>query len=359
LDYLAHARLIRAMADGVDAFARAVGATAGFDAARFLEFVRVHRLVAWIAPGCAHPDVASRLTPSQRDALEGERVVALARAEEVVEETFEAVEALETAGIEVRALKGVVHATRFYGDVTRRFQRDVDVLVRPADFERAFATIERLGYRRDEGRIGDGAVRWGFRRGRASLDLHRGLRRRARRRIDVERLFDAPVPCHVRGRALSTLSDDFTLTFLLLAMCGDLERGGCRARHLLDLHLALRTLPVDPDAFLARRAAQGLEAPCVNALAVFLGVFGATEASEGAARAVERRRRRIVVADAAEAVAVASRGADDPANRRWFQRAYPYDELAAWARRLTVDLPWAVARRFRRGFEVPRDGTPR
>ena len=376
MDYLACARLVRALADGPDAFLAALagdpaaaptGGTAGsataasaFDAAAFLAFARTHRLVAWVAPALGDPRVAARVPLEVHEAVATEAAAARARTDDVVGETFEAVDALEAAGVETRVLKGVGFGTRLYGDLTRRYQRDVDVLVRPADVDRAVAAIEALGYAKEEARIGAGAVRRGFRRGKAALDLHWNLRRRSRRQIDTDALFRAPVRFEVRGRTLSTLDDEATLTFLLLALVGDLRRGGCRARHLLDLHLALRTLGPgrDPDAFLARREAQGLGGPCVNVLAVFLGVWGVAGALPAVVRAVEARRRQVVVADAAEALAVVTRPPDDPANETWFRRAYPYDRFGAWARALTVDLPWTLRRRFTRPFTVPPDARP-
>ena len=359
--YLSAVRLVRALADGTDRFAATVAADPAFDPAALVTFARAHRLVAWIVPGLAVPKVAARLPDDVTRRFDDEVAVARARTREVVTETRELVDALEGVGIPTRLLKGLAFGVRLYGDVARRYQRDVDVLVPPADAARAVDVIERLGYVPEEGRIGTGAVRRGFRRDRAAVDLHWNLRRRSRRQIAAARLFDRPVPVVVGDRTYATLDDETTLTFLLLAMCGDLRRGGCRARHLLDLHLALRAFVprLDPEAFLARRRAQGLEAPCVNVLAVFLGVWDVADELPTVVEAVHRRRRQVVVRDAKEALAVVARPADDPRNERWFQRAYPYDGFGAWARRLTVDLPFTVTRALRPAFAVPRAPTAR
>jgi hypothetical protein len=289
-----------------------------------------------------------------------EFAAARARTREVVTETRELVDALEGVGIPTRLLKGLAFGVRLYGDVARRYQRDVDVLVPPADAARAVDVIERLGYVPEEGRIGTGAVRRGFRRDRAAVDLHWNLRRRSRRQIAAARLFDRPVPVVVGDRTYATLDDETTLTFLLLAMCGDLRRGGCRARHLLDLHLALRAfVRLDPEAFLARRRAQGSRRRAST--------------SRGVPRRLGRGRRKLPTvvgrctggggrsscATRKRALAVVARPADDPRNKRWFQRAYPYDGFGAWARRLTVDLPFAVTRVLRPAFAVPRAPTAR
>jgi hypothetical protein len=360
-EYLAHARLVRAMADGTEAFAAAVARASSFDAAGLVAFARAHRLVAWIAPGLAVPSVSARVPDAVARLLADEVAVARTRTGEVVAETRELVDALEGVGIPTRVLKGLAFGVRFYGDVARRYQRDVDVLVPPADAGRAVDVVGRLGYVPEEARVGEGAVRRGFRRGQAAVDVHWNLRRRSRRRIDPARLFDRPVPVVVGDRTYATLDDEATLTFLLLAICGDLRRGGCRARHLLDLHLALHSVVprLDLDGFLARRRAQGLEPPCLNVLAVFLGAWDVAEELPSVVAAVERRRRQVVVRDAAEALEVVARPADDPRNERWFQRAYPYDGFGAWARRLTVDLPFTVARALRPSFAVPRAPTPR
>lgn len=347
--------LVRALVDGPDGLAGALGARPDLDLGGLVPFVRHHRLAAFVAPGLAAPAAAARGGAAALAALAPDLATAAARADAVARQTAEAVDDLTAAGVEVLVLKGVVFGARYYGDPARRWQRDVDLLVREADVPEAMARLAALGYAPEEGRIGAGAVRRGFRRGPDALDLHWNLRRRSRRQTPAEAFFRAPTPVVVGGRTLRTLDDDLTLTFQLLALCGDLRRGGARARHLLDLHLALRVLEPgrDPEGFLRRREAQGLGPACANTLAVLLGAWPVAGDLPGVVAAVERRRP--VLRDAAEALAVAFRPPDHPANEAWFQRAYPYDGWGAVARALTRDLGFTVRRALRPRFRVPPD----
>jgi hypothetical protein len=273
---------------------------------------------------------------------------------EVVAETLEVQDALARAGLACRHLKGVSFGRRFFGDPRRRHQRDVDVLVRAADRDAALAALEGIGYVREPGAISEGVVRWGLRRAYAAVDLHWNLRRRARRRVDADDLFADPVRFELDGRTLETVSDDATLVFLLLSLCGDLRRGACGVRHLLDLHLALRALApdLDPEDFFARRARQRLLMPCVNMLAVFFALWRAAAEFPALAESLLRRRQLVQIRGADEALALLTANGDAEAGRRWFRRAYPYDAFDGWARSLTIDLPftlsrWLPSRRFR------------
>jgi hypothetical protein len=113
----------------------------------------------------------------------------------------------------------------------------------------------------------------------------------------------------------------------------------------------------DPDDFLVRRRRQGLESPCVNVLAVAVLLLDLDGEFPAVARAVSRRARLVHVRDAADAQALLDRPRGSAENETWFQRAYPYDAWGAWARRLTVDLPYSVARAVG-AFRPARPGLP-
>ena len=286
MDFPTSLRTIRAVLCGEEAYVAALEGAAGFDAAEYAEFLDDHRLFPWVAPVLDGERARSRLPAALIAAADERREPHRLRIEQLVSETLEVDDAFEGAGIDRLFLKGLYFGTRFFGDVRRRHQRDVDVLVHPRDFPRALAALERIGYSREPGRMGEGAVRWGMRRGYAAVDVHWNLRRRARRRIDEEWLWGERASFALAGTTLETLSDEHTLVFLLLSMCGDLRRGGCTARHLLDLYMALRTVGagVDWEAFLARREAESLVKPCVNVLAVFFALWRAAPESPALAR---------------------------------------------------------------------------
>lgn len=60
-------------------------------------------------------------------------------------------ELLEQAGVDYRVLKGASLAALAYPDQSLRTYGDVDLLVRPAEFEYAVEFLERVGYRRAQG----------------------------------------------------------------------------------------------------------------------------------------------------------------------------------------------------------------
>ena len=349
-------RSVRALADGAEPFLSAIEGADGFDAAAFAELIERHRTMPWLEPAVLSAEGRRRLPVALVAAVEAGSERRRRRHDELVAETLEVQDAFDRAGIPCRHLKGLSFGVRFFPDPRRRFMRDVDVLVRERDREAALAALAGVGYEREPGQIKEGVVRWGMRRGLAAVDVHWNLRRRARRRVGEEDLLADPVRFELGGRSLETVSDDATLTFLLLSLCGDLRRGGCRIRHLVDLHMVLRGLSqaLDAEQFLARRARQRLVMPCVNVLAVFLALWDAADDVPELAEAVLRRRGLVQIRGAGDAQGLLF-GADAAEGRRWFRRAYPYDAFDTWARRLTVDLPFTLSRLLpARRFGLPR-----
>jgi hypothetical protein len=348
---------IRALADGDEPFLRALEAATPFDVAVYTQQLDLHRVMPWVEPAVLSAAGRARLPGALVEAVEAGADTRRRRHDDLVAETLEVQDVYARAGIPCRHLKGLSFGRRFFGNPRRRHQRDVDVLVRERDRDGALEALEQVGYVRDAGRIKEGVVRWGMTRGYAQVDVHWNLRRRARRRVDGDDLLADPVSFELGGRSLETLPDDAMLTFLLLSLCGDLRRGACRARHLIDLHLVLRGLGADfdPDAFFARRARQELLMPCLNVLAVFLALWGAAAEFPALAAAVLRRRRLVQIRGADDALGLLTRPGGGEESRRWFRRAYPYNRIDTWARRLTIDLPFHVARLLpSRGFRLDR-----
>jgi len=345
MDYRACIRTVKALADGEEAFLAALDHP-GHDPQVFAAFLEQRRLVHWVEPVLGTERARRRLPEAFLQAAHERAAARRQRTERLLADCQEIRAACERDAIDCVFLKGLGFGHRFYGDIFRRHQQDVDILVRSRDLPRALTTLEQLGYVKDAGRIGEGAVRRSLRRGESEVDVHWNLRRRARRRIDEDRLWDARIRFELAGAVWQTLGDEDALLFLLLAMCGDLRRGACPVRCFLDLHLILRAQQpeLDWEGFLARRDAESLAKPCVNVLAVYLAVWPVAAEFPGLTRAILRRRGMVQIRDAAEAVAIVERPRGNPENLLWFQRAYPYDTLSDWARRLTVDLPRTLAR---------------
>ncbi len=135
------------------------------------------------------PDPEKTLSPGQEFFVRG--VIAERQAVEVLE-------AFGKAEIACIPMKGVVHRRLLYDDPAERFLMDVDLLVRPEDFDRAATILEELGYAPDmdwRARVTFG--RWKeipFRRADAlTLELHRAVSTGNGARNFSERLFrEAP-----------------------------------------------------------------------------------------------------------------------------------------------------------------------
>lgn len=343
-------RTLRALADGPAAFVAQVEREGAFDGAAYASLLFDHRVLPFVEGASRAAEVRTRLPAALVASVEAGAPARARRAAAVLAQTLEVQDVLDRAGIPCLHLKGVTLATRFLGDARRRHQHDVDVLVRPRDRDGALAALESAGYVREPGPISRGVVRWGLARGATQakevVDVHWNLRRRARRRVTEDFLWADTAVVSVGGRALRTLGDDALLTFLLLSVCGDLGRGACQLRHLLDIFYVVRGLAptLDAEAFVARRAAQRLRAPCVEMLAVAFLLLPPPAEASAFADAVRRRSRSVHVRDRADALALLSRPRGSAPNEVWFRRAYPYDRWGAFARAVSVDLPHTLSR---------------
>jgi hypothetical protein len=108
----------------------------------------------------------------------------------------EALGALAVAGIRASPLKGASVAHTLYDEPAHRPMNDLDLLVPPADFERAVVVLERLGYRRTlsprTSFATSGTMTFERTEGGEPIDLHATVLHALRCRLDLE---------HVWGRA--------------------------------------------------------------------------------------------------------------------------------------------------------------
>jgi hypothetical protein len=342
------------MADGEGAFLDAALSAGGPDPEELAHFVVHWNLLGWVEPALDLERARLRMPAWLLEGLDGARERMRARAKALEAESAEVHDALDRAGVEALILKGLSFGARFFGGTHRRYQHDLDLLVHARDKEAALVALEGRGFRREHTHTDDGETRLEMVRHDSPVDVHWNLRRRARRRVDEDELWSDTLDVEIGGRRYRTLSDENALAFMLISMCGDLRRGACQARHFLDLHLLLRGAgPRDWEAFLRRREARALGRPCVNVLAVYLVLWGTAPEHPELARAVERRARAVVIRDEAEALGLVERPRGSAESKAWYARAYPYDALAGWARRWSVDVRRTVS-----GF-FPRPGAPR
>ena len=372
MEHRASVRAVRALAAGPAAFVSALERAPDYDAEAFEAFLTHHNLLDWVAPVLAS-DRAKPLIPTAfREKLIEYQPTRRARNDELLRVSAEIRSALAEAGFGSLFLKGLYFGQRFYGDVNRRYQGDIDVLVRSAHFEAALQELARLGFdvttnvddgkpmaerlREIRGRAPAKAPHAvTVRRGATRLDLHWCLDSRSVQRMDEELLWRQRRRFSLSGHEFETLCDEHTLAFLLVSICGDLRRGACRAKHFLDLYLMLREL--DPDVswedFCERRREQGMLELSVNVLAVFFSLWGCAAELPRVVAAVTPRLRLVELRDAAEALALMERPRGSAENRAWFRRVHPRSRPRFWAWRLTRDLPHTLTRLKRsRGFSL-------
>jgi hypothetical protein len=326
------------VAGGERAFAAALEDAADFDARVFAEFIVHHKLLPWLAT-VGTGERPARLLPAGLVAqLRETRAEQPRVCQRLLSESRAVDAALAGAGVEHLFIKGLFLGQRLYGDSSRRHQFDVDVLVRPADFERALSALaddgwelcdrERLRPIRRGARDAWHALT--LRRQGCALDLHWCLRNRNLPRVDEEDLWRARQRYRIDDAEFETLSDADTLTYLLASIGLDLRRGALRAKLLLDLERALERIGRDLDweAFLSARAADGLLPLVADVLAVFFHVWDGASEPPALAAARAGLAPSAEAADAQGALALVTRPRNAPENRAWFDRIAPKDGAA-------------------------------
>lgn len=175
-----------------------------------------HRLVGlWLA---ANEAGAAGLTPRQRALLEQHQSLRMELCLHLDRLLLELHDVLDTAGLEHRFLKGVVHALRLYPDPALRPYGDVDLLVRGGDIDRALQVMGGLGIVRPkpelrpgfDRRFGKGVTMRAPARGRGTrrhgVDVHRTFASGPyAMTIDADALFDATASVSIGGTDVPVL----------------------------------------------------------------------------------------------------------------------------------------------------------
>ncbi|MHC4845663.1 MAG: nucleotidyltransferase family protein [Planctomycetota bacterium] len=361
-------QLTRALADGDAAFLDAVERAGSFDARAFAAWVDANRLREWFSPLARWPSTRVLLPPDVLNDLLAEGRRQPAHKQALVELSHAVGAALQTAGIAHLFMKGLFVAQRFYGDVTRRHQFDVDVLVRRDDFEGALEALASIGFDTGTERVTRRVEEIRERDPRRApqtvtvrnadnlqVDLHWATKSRWFHGIDEEVWWAGARTHSLGGVDLPTLSDEHTLQLLAVSVCADLKRGACRGKALLDLYLVLREIGHDLDweRDFEQRAAERLLAVHVNVFALLLSLWDCADEFPLLARALETRARHLHLRDADDALALVERPRHSRANAAFYRRLGTRTRLHAWSSRLTLDLPHTVARALR-----PRRGRP-
>jgi hypothetical protein len=244
---------------------------------------------------------------------------------------------LGRAGVPVLLLKGAVLADVLYGDVARRPQYDIDLLVRARDARRTRSILQSSGYRKLRG----DSHSISFTRGAVHVDLHHALRSSPAYAINEDRLWSRAQSMTIAGQSVRTLAHDDTLAFLAMSVTEDVGFGMQKLKNLCDIWLLARLLDgtVDWDRWFAVRTDEHTEALVANGCAIALDVLAPEPDTPELSRALEQRRELVQLSGRAQAMTLMSAARGDPHNMAWFSRVYPGSMLRFRIRSLVTGWP--------------------
>lgn len=280
-----------------------------------------HTLIRLVLNTLPADEVKARLTPALAARLEQWRARPWMPCETLIRHFEQVRDTLDAERVPVLLLKGFYFGHRFYGGVERRPQHDIDLLVPEVDFRRALRALARAGHTREAYDLHSRTLRLG----ECKVDLHRCLRRAPAFRLDAAAPWRSAIDVDLGRLTARTLSDEWTLLFLVLAAFEDLGQGSAKLRQMLDLYLLLRAIDAtfDWDGFFAAREREALVAVSVNVLAVVTTIFEAGGEWPRLAAALDARSHLADRGSRDGAVTLAFAARKDEASLAWFARVYP------------------------------------
>lgn len=317
----------------------------------FRAFMRHHQLLGYTDAVLRDHPLREALPASFVDDLEV-HAQKLARKNQRVRETLPRVaEALAQADVPFLLLKGLHHALKYYGGMDRRTFWDMDVLVRPGDLFRAQQQLEALGYARTSPLFINARVSqyfthaYDFRKPHAlDIDLHWKLVNHPGLQLNYTAIWQTKQPLALDATTFDTLSDSYALTFLLVGIVKDIERGALRLRSLVDLYHMLQALDEDMawPSFFEEREAEGIRPLCLAALALFWSVFEVPRGTFPRVKAALEQGHAVFPARE-DALALLRPGRYALKNKRWAADLYATSRAGyAWWWAYSLPARWVV-----------------
>lgn len=274
--------LLRVVAAGFGAVAPA--ADAGLDWHRLVAWIRHHRLEPLLEPAL---NPAAGVPDPWREELRTLHRNARMRSMRMAAEAARLGAAFAGAGLEMLVVKGPALSAQLYGDPCRRFCRDLDLLVRPADEASARALLAQCGYG-----LGDGmttpqrnALTLRHGEGAAPVELHVRLADDDRMfPIDALRPFQNAATVDLAGVRVRTLGIDAAVVY---AAYHGAAHHWSRLYWLADFAAAARQAEVDWDRVAAIAGRTGSTRTLVLAHHLSAALLG--EAARAPAPPVGRR----------------------------------------------------------------------
>jgi hypothetical protein len=265
-------------------------------------------------------------------------------------------DAFERSSIDFVYLKGLHLGHVFYGDPDARWIGDIDVLVRFADQQRALRVLEAIGFRRSG--TTSSVDRWlkafthhlEIERGGVLLDLHHSLRTYPGMRPPDAEVWDGVTLLELENLRLPILSSEHALLMSLLTVHDDLAKRRFDLRALADVHRILRAIDREMNwpGFRERRGRDGTWRICVNAIFLWLLLFGGEAVAPRAAAFVKNFENELVERPTIELFGRLIEGAGVVERKLWAFRQYPVPlacVIGWWLAGLPV-LAVADGRRF-------------
>lgn len=328
-------------------------------AAEAIAFARLHQTRPFLGLRLEDETIRESFDPEIVEQLRLQHQRDCARRDLVIKELFRVTGVIQSARVDVLLLKGPHTAQRFHGDIHRRQYGDIDLLVRRSQLPAAMQALEDDGYRRRSKVLG--SVRastyfthgFDYRNDEFPLDLHWSLGSHISYGIDEASLWSHSEIQPIADGACRVLCNEHALTFHLLSMFEDLDRGALRLKGFVDLDAMLCALDPELDwhAFLASRDHEGLGRICRAVLRLFCDALECSDRFPRLSQARSQDPRFAQPDTETDDLALLSRARGAPANRRWAARHYDCSRAAAylwWATslpfRLAVYKPGRVAR---------------
>src|SRR5262245_36169388 len=240
--------LLRAILEGDEPAAQLACGTMTFDAQQFRRFVTRHQL-----GGTAYRQIRETgsdpfLSPETLEHFKLHYLKQWGRNEQLLRETVRLRDALDAASIAHCFLKGVLLASRYYGDVDARYTRDIDLMVAAEDRRRAGELLVACGFRRQcRVPISDAVTvpfihHFEYGGSGVDVELHWSLGEHISYRIDRAAVLRDRTTHLVGGEQFNVPSHEHALLAHLLGAFRDIELGTCTLKPFLDLYFILAAM---------------------------------------------------------------------------------------------------------------------
>ncbi len=251
---------------------------------------------------------------------------------------------LTGASIPFLSLKGLYVAERFFGGVNRRFMWDLDILVRPEDFQAAIAATEAIGLRPSSpSKFDPTNPFWGIHAVQVSgnggyLDIHHAIRSLPKISFDHDAIWNNALEFHVGSAKFPTLCDTDTLLISAIGVGADIQNSHHNLRKIWDIYIMLLEMDATTDwqSFFSECEKQGSLKLVLNMFSFCLLLLDAKQDCPRLSQATSLVNQDLIcITTTEQADRIFVRNRQHISNRILFSRLLPVSALHYW-------LDWVV-----------------